>query len=205
MTNSNIFGLGAVLLIMGVGIGYVFGGGAYQGWRGGMPGGFAMSRNIDQHFIVQMIPHHEGAIEMARIALERSKRPEMLSLARAIIDAQQKEIDDMEKWYKEWFGATPPEGGFGMMSSRQSFGGRGMHMGGMEGDVEALTSVSDSDFDREFILQMIPHHEMALMMANMLRSGTEREEMKQLAENIITSQSSEIKMMRDWLKAWYGK
>lgn len=201
MTNNNIFWLGAILLIIGLGIGYALSGGSYPGWRGGMPGGYSMSRNIDQHFIVQMIPHHEGAIDMARIALERSKRPEMLSLARAIIEAQQKEIDDMRGWYEEWFGTTPPEEGWGMMSSR----GGNMHMGGMEGDVEALTSVSDSDFDREFILQMIPHHEMALMMASMLRSGTEREEMKQLAKNITASQSQEIEKMRGWLKAWYDK
>lgn len=201
MTNNTIFGLGAMMLIIGLGIGYALSGGSYPEWRGGMPGGYSMSRNIDQHFIAQMIPHHEGAIEMARIALERSKRPEMYSLASAIIAAQQKEIDDMEEWYEEWFGTTPPKEGLGMMSPR----GGNMHMGGMEGDIEALTSVSESDFDREFILQMIPHHEMALMMASMLRSGTEREEMKQLAEDIIASQSQEIETMRGWLTAWYGQ
>ena len=160
-----------------------------------MPGGYSMSQNIDQHFITQMIPHHEGAIEMAQIALLRSKRPEMLSLASAIIEAQQKEIDDMRGWYQEWFGTNPPSGSFGMMGS--------MRMGGMEGDVNALKSVSASDFDREFILQMIPHHEMAIMMAGMLQASTERPEMKQLADNIIASQSREIDMMRDWLKSWY--
>src|SRR3990167_7337994 len=44
----------------------------------------------DQHFITQMIPHHEGAIEMARLALEKSERPEIRSLAQGIIEAQQK-------------------------------------------------------------------------------------------------------------------
>jgi uncharacterized protein (DUF305 family) len=36
----------------------------------------------------------------------------------------------------------------------------------------------------------------------MLRAGTERAEMKQLADNIITSQSQEIEMMRSWLTGW---
>lgn len=151
-----------------------------------------MGHGVDQHFIIQMIPHHEGAIAMAEVALERSKRDEILSLARGIIEAQEMENREMRAWYAEWFGSVPPTGGFGMM-----------HMGGMEGDLEALKAVSESEFDREFIVQMIPHHEMAIVMAEMLRSTTKRSEMKQLADNIIISQAREIEMMRSWLKAWY--
>ena len=62
---------------------------------------------------------------------------------------------------------------------------------------------SASDFDKAFIEQMIPHHQLAIMMAQMLRSGTERPEMLELAENIIKSQSDEIEQMQDWYQAWY--
>ncbi len=189
---KNTIIVGVVTLIVGLGIGYmVWGNSTASPGSHMMPSGSMMSQNIDQHFIVQMIPHHEGAIEMAKVALERSKRPEMLSLANGIIEAQQKEINDMSSWYQSWFGSAPPEGGMGMM-----------HMGGMEGDTAVLASVPDADFDREFLEQMIPHHEMAIMMAQMLKSSTERSEMKQLADNIITSQSQEIDMMRGWLQAW---
>jgi uncharacterized protein (DUF305 family) len=78
-----------------------------------------------------------------------------------------------------------------------------MHMGGMTGDTDDLKTVAAADFDREFINQMIPHHEMAVMMASMLQATTERSEMKTLADNIITSQSREIEIMRGWLDAWY--
>lgn len=61
---------------------------------------------------------------------------------------------------------------------------------------------SASDFDLEFIAQMIPHHEMAAMMARMLSASTERPEMKKLADDIITSQSKEIKTMKEWYDAW---
>jgi uncharacterized protein (DUF305 family) len=157
-------------------------------------GGMMMGDNIDQGFIEQMIPHHEGAIAMATIALERSERPEMLALARAIIEAQQKEITDMRAWHKAWFGAAVPSSSGSMM----------MHMGGMTGDPAALRTVPAAEFDREFIVQMIPHHEMAVMMASMLARGTARPEMKQLAANIIASQSKEITMMRGWLTDWRG-
>jgi uncharacterized protein (DUF305 family) len=51
---------------------------------------------------------------------------------------------------------------------------------------------------------MVVHHEMAVMMAQMLESGTERPEMKQLASDIITSQTREIEMMRGWSASWFG-
>ena len=77
-----------------------------------------------------------------------------------------------------------------------------MHMDGMTGAPDVLKSIPVTDFDREFIEQMIPHHEMAITMAQMLQAGTSRKEMKQLADNIISSQSREIGLMRGWLKEW---
>lgn len=151
---------------------------------------------IDQHFIEQMIPHHEGAIVMAEVALQKSKRPEVLSLARGIIEAQTKEIADMRAWYRDWFGTDVPEGG-GMM---HGMGGE-MHMEGMVGDMDKLMAAPD--FDIEFLSQMIVHHEMAVMMGRMLAEGTERSEMKVLADQIVTSQQGEIETMRSWIKAWY--
>lgn len=79
-------------------------------------------------------------------------------------------------------------------------GGMGMQTMGMEGDLDKLKSAPD--FDLEFITQMIPHHEMAVMMARMLSASTERKEMQKLADDIITSQSKEIEMMKSWYDAW---
>ena len=191
--NRNTITIGAVLLIVGIGLGYmVWGNGSTTPAGNHMMGdGSMMGQDIDQHFIVQMIPHHDGAIAMAKIALERSKRPEMLSLARAIIKAQEGEIADMRGWYQSWYGSAVPQSSMG-----------GMQMGGMTGEPDTLKSVSSADFDREFVREMIPHHEMAVMMAQMLAAGTDRAEMKQLASNIITSQSNEIEMMRGWLRDW---
>jgi uncharacterized protein (DUF305 family) len=190
--------VGLLALLIGVAVGYslginrvgVPGMGTHMMPNGATMRDGMMAGAADQHFIIQMIPHHEGAIEMAKVALERSKRPEILTLANAIIAAQQKEIDDMRSWHKAWYGGSPPEGGMGM------------HMGGMTGDTTALGKLSGDAFDREFMEQMIPHHEMAIMMAQMIRDSS-RDEMRQLSENIITSQASEIEMMRGWLESWY--
>ncbi|MBI5151312.1 MAG: DUF305 domain-containing protein [Candidatus Pacebacteria bacterium] len=158
-----------------------------------------MANNLNQHFIEQMIPHHEGAIEMAKLAQERSKRSEILKLADTIIQTQSKEIIQMQVWYKNWYGTEVPVNptvGMGM--------GRGMMHGGMMGgqtaDIESLKNTTN--FDDAFLQEMIPHHQMAVMMAQMLLSGTNRPEMKQLAQDIIKAQEMEINQMRSWLREW---
>lgn len=159
---------------------------------------------INAHFIEQMIPHHEDAITMAQLAQTKAKRPEVKKLADAIISSQSKEISEMKSWYKEWFGRELPTGDdvmnvHGMMGSGAQ---NSSHMG-MMGDASDMEKLEQSDdFDREFVEEMIPHHQMAVMMASMLRDGTVRPEMKQLADDIITAQSDEITLMRGWLRTW---
>jgi uncharacterized protein (DUF305 family) len=61
---------------------------------------------FDRAFIDAMIPHHQSAIEMAVVAHEKSTIPEIRELAENIASAQQKEIEQMEQWRKDWY----PEG-----------------------------------------------------------------------------------------------
>jgi uncharacterized protein (DUF305 family) len=64
----------------------------------------AVDDQFDLRFINMMIPHHQGAVEMANQALERSDRPEIKTLAQEIVASQQQEIDEMTQWRKEWYG-----------------------------------------------------------------------------------------------------
>jgi uncharacterized protein (DUF305 family) len=156
---------------------------------------------IDAHFIEQMIPHHEDAIIMAKLAQAKAQKTEIKQLAESIIESQGKEIVQMKKWYKSWFGKevslkSSVMAQHGMMRDAQ------MHMGmmGNETDMERLETALD--FDKAFIEEMIPHHQMAVMMANMLKSQTQRPEMKKLADDIITAQTKEIEEMRSWYQDW---
>lgn len=59
---------------------------------------------FDQAFISEMIMHHQGAVEMAQLALTNAKHQEIKDLANAIITAQNKEIADMRAWQSAWYG-----------------------------------------------------------------------------------------------------
>ena len=56
------------------------------------------SGNADKDFVAGMIPHHQGAIDMAHIELQYGKDPQLRKLARDVVAAQQKEIAFMKSW-----------------------------------------------------------------------------------------------------------
>jgi uncharacterized protein (DUF305 family) len=57
----------------------------------------------DAIFIDSMIVHHQGAIGMAQQALQEATQPEIKTMAEAIIEGQQAEIDRMQSWRAAWF------------------------------------------------------------------------------------------------------
>lgn len=208
MTNDQLkYGIGG-LLIGGVAVWILMGSTGNYGFRGMMGQRFSsqnqmmISGMMDAHFIEQMIPHHEDAITMAKLALTKAQHPEIKQLAQSIIESQSKEIDQMQAWYKDWYGREVPTG-TQVMGQHGMMSGRGMHMGMMGNETDITRLEQATDFDRVFIEEMIPHHQMAVMMANMLKVGTQRPEMKQLADDIITAQTREIDQMRQWYDAWF--
>ena len=61
------------------------------------------SKPFDLRFIEAMIPHHQGAITMAKDAQQKAERPEIKTLASGIITAQEAEIAQMQQWKQAWF------------------------------------------------------------------------------------------------------
>lgn len=58
--------------------------------------------DFDKVFLDEMIVHHEGAVDMAKLVLTSTTRPELLKMAQDIIDVQTKEINQMKAWKEEW-------------------------------------------------------------------------------------------------------
>jgi len=171
-----------------------------------MPQQTARRQHVDQHFIEMMIPHHQEAIKMADLALQKAQRPEVKKLATTIKADQSKEIEQMQAWYKQWYGtevSATPKTGMAMHHGRgQGMPGMSMHSGMMGMDMNLETLKNASDFDKEFVRQMIPHHESAVMMARMVASNANHAEIRNLAEAIIKSQTVEIQQMQQWYHAW---
>jgi uncharacterized protein (DUF305 family) len=63
-----------------------------------------MDKTYDLRFINEMIPHHEGAVLMAKDAQKNAQHPEIKTLAHNIIDSQEKEIAQMKAWRSAWYG-----------------------------------------------------------------------------------------------------
>ena len=89
--------------------------GLSQGDAGMHEGGAMMLENatkdFDKTFIDEMIPHHQGAIRQARIVLGETDDGELQDLANAIVEAQSREIEEMNHWRERWYGSPSPAGG----------------------------------------------------------------------------------------------
>lgn len=73
--------------------------------------GLESAERFDEEFIDAMIAHHQGAIRMARIEKDQGEDEELAELCDAIIAAQTAEIEEMNRWRQQWYGAPSPSGG----------------------------------------------------------------------------------------------
>jgi uncharacterized protein (DUF305 family) len=73
-------------------------------------GDLESAKPFDRAFIDAMVPHHEGAIAMARVELRGGQDAAARALARRIVAAQTKEIAQMRRWRKRWYGRRPSGG-----------------------------------------------------------------------------------------------
>jgi len=149
-----------------------------------------------------MIPHHDGAIAMAELALTRAQHPQIKALAQQIKASQAAENAQMRRWYRQWYGTDVPPWTAAGMGMGMGMPGMGMGMPGMATSLDALRTAAD--FDRAFIEQMVPHHRMGVMMATHAQWNTQHPELRQLEAAMVRAQSQEIAQMEQWYRQWYG-
>lgn len=151
--------------------------------------------DYDRYFIANMIAHHQGAVEMANLALTNASHSEIKTLATAIVSAQTSEINNMTAWQKSW--GYPASSGE-MMMDHSSMGMMDTNAGMMN----ELNGKTGEAFDKAFLEQMIMHHQSAINMAAPGKTNAQHKEVKDLTAVIIAAQTKEIQQMKQWQKDW---
>ena len=139
-------------------------------------------------FMQDMIDHHAMAVMMAEMCVEKAVHEELRQLCEDIIAAQSAEIRQMQGWLQEWYGISyAPE----------------MKPGAMK-QMEKLAAMSGAEFEIAFMEMMIKHHAKAVKEGEQCVERVYHEELRELCENIIATQTAEIELMQTWLCEWYG-
>lgn len=154
--------------------------------------------DADVTFAQAMIPHHEQAVVMAKVARTRASSPEVKQLAERIEAAQAPEIETMTGWLEGW-GEDDSDA-----SGHHMGGGHMMDDDDMPGmmsdaDMSALGNAAGRAFDRMFLTMMISHHEGAVEMARTEQQEGKYPDAIRLAVRIEETQTSEIALMEDLL------
>ncbi|KKT68437.1 MAG: hypothetical protein UW64_C0019G0014 [Microgenomates group bacterium GW2011_GWC1_44_37] len=135
---------------------------------------------IDLRYLDGVIAHHLNAIFMARQAEANSQRKEIRDLAKEIIIADEKGIQELYEWKKSWF------------NNKQITIYEKINLGAY-----------DDKFDLRFLNALIAHHEEAIMTAKEIRTKSQRNEILNLADSIIQNLSSGIDTLTEWRNNWY--
>jgi uncharacterized protein (DUF305 family) len=155
------------------------------------PGAF---NDADVMFAQMMIPHHEQALEMSKLADGQASDAEIKTLAADIEKAQDPEIKTMKSWLKAW--GKPESAQESMPGMDHGSGGmdHGSGMSGMmsEQDMKKLEAAKGTDFDRMFAQMMIEHHEGAITMAEDEQKNGRDATAKKLAAAVVKTQTAEV-------------
>ncbi len=133
-------------------------------------------------FLVEMIPHHQEAIDSSQELLALGVEDEALvSLLQAIIQEQEQEIALMQSWLDQWY-------------AQEQYAPTYQPM------MRSLSGLTIDEAVTVFLQDMIHHHEMAVVMAQSVLELDHREEVAQLAQAIIALQREEIALMQSFLE-----
>lgn len=155
---------------------------------------------VEKAFLTGMVHHHGTAIEMAEIAKKQGEDPFITNLAENIITTQKREKAELKTLYERLVGGElkPDPGahdGLGLSAEEA----------GMTHNAQTNVKLrAAKPFDRAFVDEMVPHHEGAIKMANVVLKSTKDAGLRKLAEGIISTQEREVKEMNSFRSRKFG-
>jgi len=150
-------------------------------------------------FARDMSTHHAQAVEMSMIVLERSENPAVRTLASDIALTQQSQIGMMQTWLREW--GLEPTGTRPRMDWMETAGEWAVVDGlmpGMATDAQRaeLRAATGAEVDRLYLSLMLTHHLGGIHMADGVLELSDDEDVRWLAESMVSGQQKEIELIR---------
>jgi uncharacterized protein (DUF305 family) len=162
---------------------------ANPGTTGSSSSASAVFNKADVSFATDMAAHHQQAVEMSQMLLDKSDvDPRVVSLAQDIKAAQGPEIKQMKSWLSDWGQKSDSMSGMDMSGTLMS-----------DSDMNDLKSSTGLTASKLFLTQMTVHHKSALVMAKTEVDSGKNADAVKLAKNIISTQTTEITTMSDIL------
>jgi uncharacterized protein (DUF305 family) len=162
--------------------------------QGGATSAAPAPNDADVTFTQNMIPHHQQAIEMAKLVESHTDRPELRTLADSIVASQGQEITQLQGWLKSWGKPETPDG--------MAHGGMEMPGTMSEADMNRLMESTGTDFDLAFVEMMAAHHQGAIDMAKTELKDGSLPEVTQFAQKVIDDQQKEVDQLQQWEEEW---
>jgi uncharacterized protein (DUF305 family) len=146
--------------------------------------------DLDRAFVQGMVPHHQAAIDMATVEVQKGTDPRTKAMAQAIVTDQHREIAQMTQIAQAQFNLTPMKEMSGPLGTLMGVP-LSMDMSKMGADLAAAPNT-----DHAFLTMMMPHHASATLMADEENNHGGDSELKTLSQSIIAAQAKEIGEMQ---------
>ncbi|CEQ08930.1 Uncharacterized protein conserved in bacteria [[Clostridium] sordellii] len=150
--------------------------------------------NVNLDFVLEMIPHHEGGINMAKAIIKYGTNEDVKKIAQNIVTSQEAQIPLMQQ-LKAKFEKEPLST---KEDSQNYIKDYDEIKSTMFKEMESVPLTGSSD--ETFLRQMIYHHEGAIAMSKNILKYTKNAKLKALAENIVTTQSQGVDEMKNLLE-----
>ena len=147
----------------------------------------------DYDLAAELREHHKGAIAMSETQLDSGIDAQLKEMAQKIMDAQQKEVDQIDKMLD---GYDDKAKDYDPMNTDSGLGKA------MMDNMQAMMKMPEMDavsVDKSFATMMIKHHQDGIKMGKTIQQYAKDTKFKQMAQKMISDQQKEIEALQNWL------